>query len=163
MTNELRKTLGRNMRFAQMNNNIDNQIKQLQTRTSYDAGAQMQIDSLKQQRAINEQQMQQPMSEQEYANYDDNGDYIGSTSQQSSAGQQNTGGIGQAFTDGINHAAQGISLGWSDEALGAIGGSGRVMANCIMRVAGQNVNGESFRGEWIYKILQLFSFINQRH
>ena len=65
MTNELRKMLGRNMRFAQMNNDIDNQIKQLQTRTSYDAGAQMQIDSLKQQRALNEQQMQQPMSEQE--------------------------------------------------------------------------------------------------
>lgn len=28
MTNELRKMLGRNMRFAQMNNDIDNQIKQ---------------------------------------------------------------------------------------------------------------------------------------
>ena len=55
------------MRFAQMNNDIDNQIRQLQTRTSYDVNAQTQIDTLKQQKALNEQQMQQPMSEQEYA------------------------------------------------------------------------------------------------
>ena len=146
--NELRKTLGRNMRFAQMNSDIDNQIRQLQARTSYDVNAQMQINALEQQRALNEQQMQQPMTEQEYASYDDNGDYIGSTPQQSAAAQPNTGGFGQAFIDGINHAAQGASLGWSDEAFGAIGGAGRVMANGIMRAFGQNVNGESFGDAW---------------
>lgn len=148
MTNELRKTLWRNMRFVQMNNEIDEQIRQLQARTSYDADAQMQVDVLQQQKVLNEQQMQQPMTEQEYALYDDNGNYIGNDAQQSSVTQQNTGGIGQVVVDGINHAAQGTSLGWSDEAFGAIGGTGRVMANGLMRAAGQNVNGESFGDAW---------------
>ncbi len=148
MTNELRKTLGRNMRFAQMNNDIDNQIRQLQTRTSYDVNAQTQIDALKQQKALNEQQMQQPMSEQEYASYDDNGNYIGSNAQQNSVTQQNASRIGQAITDGINHTAQGIALGWSDEAFGAVGGTGRVMANGIRRASGYDVNGESFGDAW---------------
>ena len=148
MTNELRKTLGRNMRFAQMNNDIDNQIRQLQTRTSYDVNAQTQIDALNQQKALNEQQMQQPMSEQEYASYDDNGNYIGSNAQQNSVTQQNASRIGQAITDGINHTAQGIALGWSDEAFGAVGGTGRVMANGIRRASGYDVNGESFGDAW---------------
>ena len=82
MANELRKTLGRNMRFAQMNNDIDNQIRQLQTRTSYDVNAQTQIDALNQQKALNEQQMQQPMSASEYTQYDDNGQYIGAQNTQ---------------------------------------------------------------------------------
>ena len=148
MTNELRKTLGRNMRFAQMNNDIDNQIRQLQTRTSYDVNAQTQIDALNQQKALNEQQMQQPMSEQEYASYDDNGNYIGSNAQQNSVTQQNASRIGQEITDGINHTAQGIALGWSDEAFGAVGGTGRVMADGIRRASGYDVNGESFGDAW---------------
>ena len=136
------------MRFAQMNNDIDNQIIQLQTRTSYDVNAQTQIDALNQQKALNEQQMQQPMSEQEYASYDDNGNYIGSNAQQNSVTQQNANRIGQAITDGINHTAQGIALGWSDEAFGAVGGTGRVMANGIRRASGYDVNGESFGDAW---------------
>ncbi|MBP5215766.1 MAG: hypothetical protein J6039_04335 [Alphaproteobacteria bacterium] len=146
MVNELRKTLGRNMHFAQMNNDIDNQIKDLQARTAYDANAQMQINALNQQRDLNEQQMQQPMTEQEYAQYDDNGHYIGNSARQTTP--QNINGIGQALTDGINHAAQGISLGWSDEAFGAVGGVGRVMANGVRRTLGHDVNGESFGDAW---------------
>ena len=147
MANELRKTLGRNMRFAQMNNDIDNQIRQLQARTSYDVNAQTQINALEQQKALNEQQMIQPMSKQEYDEYDDNGNYVGAQVQ-TGVPIQTSGGFGQAIADGINHAAQGASLGWSDEAFGAIGGTGRVMANGLMRVAGQNVNGESFGDAW---------------
>ena len=141
MANEIRKTLGRNMRFAQMNEDIDNQINRLR---SHNTGpdVQMQINNLMQQKALNTQQMARPMSETEYAEYDNNGQYIGNTT------KQNTGGFGQAVADGVNHAAQGASLGWSDEAFGAIGGAGRVVANGLMRVAGQNVNGESFGDAW---------------
>lgn len=148
MTNELRKTLGRNMRFARINNDIDNQIKQLQARTAYDVNAQTQINALEQQKTSNEQQMRQPMTEQEYAEYDDNGQYIGNTVQQTSATQQNTDGIGQTLTDGVNHAAQGVGLGWSDELNGAIGGIGRVAANGVMQAMGQNVNGETLGDAW---------------
>ena len=141
MANEIRKTLGRNMRFAQMNEDIDNQINRLR---SHNTGpdVQMQINNLMQQKALNTQQMARPMSETEYAEYDNNGQYIGNTT------KQNTGGFGQAVADGVNHAAQGASLGWSDEAFGAIGGAGRVVANGLMRAAGQNVNGESFGDAW---------------
>ena len=130
------------MYYTQLNENIDEQIRQLQARTAYDVNAQMQINDLLRQKSINEQQMMQPMSAAEYDEYDDNGQYIGNTA------QQNTGGFGQAVTDGVNHAAQGASLGWSDEAFGAIGGTGRVIANGLMRAAGQNVNGESFGDAW---------------
>ena len=130
------------MYYTQLNENIDEQIRQLQARTAYDVNAQMQINDLLRQKSINEQRMMQPMSAAEYDEYDDNGQYIGNTA------QQNTGGFWQAVTDGVNHAAQGASLGWSDEAFGAIGGTGRVIANGLMRAAGQNVNGESFGDAW---------------
>ena len=141
MANEIRKTLGRNMRFAQMNEDIDHQINRLRSHNT-GPNVQMQINSLMQQKALNTQQMARPMSETEYAEYDNNGQYIGNTT------KQNTGGFGQAVADGVNHAAQGISLGWSDEAFGVIGGTGRVIANGLMRATGNNVNGESFGDAW---------------
>ena len=150
MTNELRKTIGRNMRYAGMNEQIDNQIKELEKRTFFDANAEAKINVLKQQRENNLQHMEQPMTAEEYSEYDDNGEYIGnkiSTMQAQNMVTQNN-GIGQVLADGINHTAQGISLGWSDELNGAIGGVGRVAANGLMRVAGQNVNDESFGDAW---------------
>ena len=142
MVNELRKNLARNMRYAQMNEDIDNQVRKLQARTFYDVNTQMQINTLEQQKALNEQLMHQPMTAEEYEEYDDNGQYIGNTVQQSQMLQQNTGGFGQSVLDGINHAVQGASLGWSDEAFGAIGGIGRVAANGLMHATGNNVNGK---------------------
>jgi hypothetical protein len=121
MTNELRKTLGRNMRFAQINEDIDNQIRQLQARNSYDVNAQMQINALEQQKALNEQQMQQPMSAAEYAEYDDNGRYIG-TGIPTQVQPQSNNDFKQMALDGMKHFAQGASLGWSDEAYGAAHG-----------------------------------------
>jgi hypothetical protein len=147
MTNELRKTIGPNMRYVDMNEQIDNQIKELEKRAFYDFNVQAQISALKQQKAANEQLMVQPMTEQEYAEYDDNGQYIGNTIQQTPALQQNN-SIGQMAMDGVNHLAQGSSLGWSDELNGIYGGAGRVIANGLMRAAGQNVNGESFSDAW---------------
>lgn len=121
MANELRKTLGRNMRFAQINEDIDNQIRQLQARNSYDVNAQMQINALEQQKALNEQQMQQPMSAAEYAEYDDNGRYIG-TGMPTQVQPQSNNDFKQMALDGMNHFAQGASLGWSDEAYGVAHG-----------------------------------------
>ena len=64
MANELRKTLGRNMRYAAMNKQIDSQIQQLQARAATDLNAQSQINDLQQQRAANFQQMSAPMTAQ---------------------------------------------------------------------------------------------------
>ena len=149
MAYELRKTLGRNMRFAQMNKAIDNQINRLQSHNT-GPNVQMQINSLMQQKALNTQQMARPMSETEYAEYDDSGQYIGNTI------QQNTGGFGQAVADGVNHAAQGVSLGWSDEAFGAIGGVGMTDTNNPAEYAiniGLNTAG-SIAGEKFGSILE---------
>ncbi len=143
MANDLRKLIGRNLRYTQMNEKIDNAIKQLQGNTSPEA--QMQLNALKQQRQNVSYLMSQPMTEEEYAQYDDGGHYIGNNAQQT---PQNSGGFGQAIADGINHAAQGVSLGWSDEAFGAIGGIGRVIANGVRRGFGKDVNGESFGDAW---------------
>ena len=148
MTNELRKTLGRNMRFAKMNENIDNQIRQLQAQSSYDVNAQAQINALERQKYLNKQQMQQPMSEIEYEQYDDNGQYIGGQGVQQKMQTEQANGLGQKTLDAVNHAAQGIGLGWSDELNGVIGGVGNVLANGVMRAFGQDVNGESFGDAW---------------
>ena len=148
MTNELRKTLGRNMRFAKMNENIDNQIRQLQAQGSYDVNTQAQINALERQKYLNKQQMQQPMSEIEYEQYDDNGQYIGGQDVQQKMQTEQANGLGQKTLDAVNHAAQGIGLGWSDELNGVIGGAGNVLANGVMRAFGQDVNGESFGDAW---------------
>ncbi|MBR1399200.1 MAG: hypothetical protein IJ564_03365 [Alphaproteobacteria bacterium] len=148
MTNELRKTLGRNMRFAKMNENIDNQIRQLQAQSSYDVNTQAQINALERQKYLNKQQMQQPMSEIEYEQYDDNGQYIGGQGVQQKMQTEQANGLGQKTLDAVNHAAQGIGLGWSDELNGVIGGVGNVLANGVMRAFGQDVNGESFGDAW---------------
>lgn len=148
MANELRKTLGRNMRFAKANENIDNQIKQLQAQSFYDVNTQAKINVLEQQKNLNKQQMQQPMSASEYAQYDDNGQYIGAQNTQQIMQSKQTNGLGQKTVDTVNHAAQGIGLGWSDEINGIIGGAGHVLANGIMRVFGQDVSGESFGDAW---------------
>ena len=143
MANELRKTLGRNMRYAAMNKQIDSQIQQLQARAATDLNAQSQINALQQQRAANLQQMSAPMNAQEYNEYDDNGYYIGNSTQ-----QQDNNSIGQMMLDGVNHFAQGTSLGWSDEMMGVIGGTGRVIGNGIARAKGYPVNGETFSDAW---------------
>lgn len=148
MTNELRKTLGRNMRFAKMNENIDNQIRQLQAQGSYDVNTQAQINALERQKYLNKQQMQQPMSEIEYEQYDDNGQYIGGQGVQQKMQTEQANGLGQKTLDAVNHVAQGIGLGWSDELNGVIGGVGNVLANGVMRAFGQDVNGESFGDAW---------------
>ena len=95
MANELRKTLGRNMRFAKANENIDNQIKQLQAQSFYDVNTQAQINALEQQKNLNKQQMQQPMSASEYTQYDDNGQYIGAQNTQQIMQSKQTNGLGQ--------------------------------------------------------------------
>lgn len=123
MTDDLRKTLGRNMRYAQMNDQIDREIEQLRGNNSPEA--QMRINALQQQRDANYQQMQQPMTAQEYAQYDDNGYYVGESGQ-SEAQQQNSNGFRQMVNDGITHMAQGATLGWSDEAHGVMGGVKRM-------------------------------------
>ena len=146
MVNELRKTIGRNMRYADMNNQIDNQIGQLQARAAYDLNAQAQINALQQQRNANMQVMKTPMTEQEYAEYNDDGQYIGNSSQPQTT--PNTNGAGQMMLDGINHFAQGTTLGWSDEMMGAIGGVGRVAGNGIARAMGYSVNGENYLDAW---------------
>ena len=143
MANKLRSLLGRNLRYTQMNEKLDAAIKQLQGNTNPEA--QMQLNALQQQRQNIDNLMAQPMTDAEYELYDDDGHYLGDNTQPT---QQNSGGFGQAIADGINHAAQGASLGWSDEAFGAIGGAGRVMANGVMRAFGQNVNDESFGDAW---------------
>lgn len=149
MTNELRKMLGRNMRFAQMNNDIDNQIKQLQVQAPYNTAAQMQINALQQQFEANKRQMAQPMSESEYADYDDYGQHIGNqASQTAPLNQQQNSSAGQPLTDGIGHAAQGVSLGWSDELMGVIGGTGQLMGNAIWRATGHSTNGETLADAW---------------
>lgn len=101
------------MPYTQLNENIDEQIRQLQARTAYDENAQMQINDLLHQKSINEQQMMQPMSAAEYDEYDDNGQYIGNQAQIPMQTQPSA-GFGQTLVDGVNHTAQGISLGWSD-------------------------------------------------
>ncbi len=143
MENKLRRLVGRNLRYTQMNEQLDFAIKQLQN--NFSPEAQMQLNALKQQRQNIDNLMAQPMTDAEYELYDDDGHYLGNNPPPT---QQNSGGFGQAIADGINHAAQGVSLGWSDEAFGAIGGAGRVMANGVMRAFGQNVNGESFGDAW---------------
>ena len=143
MENKLRRLLGRNLRYTQMNEKLDAAIQQLQGNSSPEA--QMQLNALQQQRQNIDNLMAQPMTDAEYELYDDDGHYLGDNPPPT---QQNSGGFGQAIADGINHAAQGASLGWSDEAFGAIGGAGRVMANGVMRAFGQNVNGESFGDAW---------------
>lgn len=75
MTNDLRKLIGRNLRYTRMNDKIDNAIKQLQGNASPEA--QMQLNALKQQRQNVSYLMSQPMTEEEYAQYDDGGHYIG--------------------------------------------------------------------------------------
>lgn len=116
-------------------------VKQLQDNTSLEA--QMQLNALRQRRQNIDNLMAQPMTEQEYAQYDDNGHYVGNNLQ-----SQNTSGVEQAITDCINHAAQGVSLGWSDEAFGAVGGTGQVIANGLWRTAGHSTNGEGFKEAW---------------
>lgn len=143
MANKLRRLLGRNLRYTQMNEQLDAAIQQLQGNTSPEA--QMQLNALKQQRQNIDNLMAQPMTDAKYELYDDDGHYLGNNPQQT---QQNAGGFTQTVVDGINHTAQGVSLGWSDEAFGAIGGVGRAAANGIMRSFGQNVNGESFADAW---------------
>jgi len=149
MINKLRRTLGRNMQYTKANEEIDKQIVQLQIRAPFDLNSQAQIDALKQQRENNLQSMSQPMTAEEYDEYDDNGEYIGNQSAMStsdSATQDSS--IAQTAIDGVNHFAQGAGLGWSDELNGIIGGAGRVAANGLMRATGNNVNGESFGDAW---------------
>lgn len=62
--------------------------------------------------------------------------------------QQNTYGNWSLLTDAVGHTAQGASLGWYDEGLGIIGGTGRVLANGTMRTLGRPVNNESFADAW---------------
>jgi len=132
MANELRKTLGRNMRYANMNEQIDNQIKELEKRTFFDVNAKAQIDALKQQRENNLQYMSQPMTAEEYDEYDDNGEYIGDqSSMPASDFTTQDSDIGQTAIDGVNHFAQGASLGWSDELNGVIGGAGYTNENTL--------------------------------
>lgn len=87
---------------------------------------------------MNKKCMEQPLSAAEYEEYNDKENYIGKPIQNN---QQEGDGFWQAVLDGVNHTAQGVSLGFSDEACGVLGGVGRVLANGIMRAAGQNVNG----------------------
>ena len=149
MINKLRRTLGRNMQYAKINEEIDKQIAQLQMRTPFDLDSQMQIDVLQQQRENNLQHMNQPMTAEEYDEYDDNGEYIGNqSSMPASDFATQDSNIGQTAIDGVNHFAQGASLGWSDELNGIIGGAGRVAANGLMRATGNNANGESFGDAW---------------
>lgn len=146
MVNELRKTLGRNMRYAQINEQIDNQIKLLQAHASYDIYAQDKIDVLQKQKEANLQHMHQPMSEQEYTEYNDNGQYIGNKKQEEQFILNNN--LGQKMLDGTNHVAQGISLGWSDELFGVIGGAGNVLANALMQASGNNLTSETLDEAW---------------
>ena len=148
MTNELRKLLGRNMRYVQINNELDNEISRLEARRTYDLSAGPQIEVLKQQQEANNHKLNQPMSPAEYEEYDDYGNYIGNKGLQNQTEIQGLGGFGQALSDATNHFAQGASLGWSDELNGVIGGVGRVMANGVMRFLNQNVNGEDFGDAW---------------
>ncbi|MBR3501455.1 MAG: hypothetical protein IKO06_00955, partial [Alphaproteobacteria bacterium] len=128
---------------------IDKQIAQLQMRTPFDLDSQVQIDALQQQRENNLQHMNQPMTAEEYDEYDDNGEYTGNqSSMPASDFATQDSNIGQTAIDGVNHLAQGASLGWSDELNGVIGGAGRVAANGLMRATGNNANGESFGDAW---------------
>jgi len=132
MINKLRRTLGRNMQYTKANEEIDKQIVQLQIRAPFDLNSQAQIDALKQQRENNLQSMSQPMTAEEYDEYDDNGEYIGNQSAMStsdSATQDSS--IAQTAIDGVNHFAQGAGLGWSDELNGVIGGAGYTNENTL--------------------------------
>ncbi|MBR1904821.1 MAG: hypothetical protein IJ824_06580 [Alphaproteobacteria bacterium] len=142
MVNELRKNIGRSMRYVDMNEQIDNQIKELEKRTFFDLNAEAQINALKQQKAVNEQLMRQPMTAQEYEEYDDNGEYIGHqamVAQAQNYTSQNN-GIGQMAMDGVNHLAQGASLGWSDELHGVMGG----VKNMYENWQGNNLTGDNY-------------------
>jgi hypothetical protein len=149
MVNELRKNIGRSMRYVDMNEQIDNQIKELEKRTFFDLNAEAQINALKQQKAVNEQLMRQPMTAQEYEEYDDNGEYIGHQTMvaqaqnlipqaQNYTSQNN--GIGRMAMDGINHLAQGMTLGWSDELHGVMGG----VKNMYENWRGNNLTGDNY-------------------
>ena len=149
MVNELRKNIGRSMRYVDMNEQIDNQIKELEKRTFFDLNAEAQINALKQQKAVNEQLMRQPMTAQEYEEYDDNGAYIGNQAMvaqaqnlipqvQNQASQNND--IGQMVMDGVNHLAQGMTLGWSDEAHGVMGG----VKNMYENWRDNNLTGDNY-------------------
>ncbi len=149
MVNELRKNIGRSMRYVDMNEQIDNQIKELEKRTFFDLNAEAQINALKQQKAVNEQLMRQPMTAQEYEEYDDNGAYIGHQTMvaqaqnlipqaQNQASQNND--IGQMVMDGVNHLAQGMTLGWSDEAHGVMGG----VKNMYENWRDNNLTGDNY-------------------
>lgn len=137
MANELRKNIARNMRLAEENDWIDDQIQKYEGKT--DMQSQGYIDNLLNTREANEQKMISPMSEEEYQDYNDNGDYVPALKNQDSFFKKS----GATLLDGVNHFAQGASLGWSDEANGLIGGIGGVAANGIVRAFGGNVNGES--------------------
>ena len=50
--------------------------------------------------------------------------------------------------DGANHVAQGVSLGWSDELFGVIGGAGNVFANSLLQASGHDLNGETLNNAW---------------
>lgn len=145
MTNDLRKNIARNMRYAQMNDMLDAQIRQLQSNGSPEA--QTQINNLKQQRDANYRQMQQPMSAQEYAEYDDYGRYLGNQTPQyqprNFSPQQSENDLMQKTLDGMSHTAHGVSLNWSDKMLGVIGGVGEAAANGLWRMSGHSANGEN--------------------
>ena len=137
MANELRKNIARNMRLAEENDWIDDQIQKYEGKT--DMQSQGYVDNLLNTREANKQRMISPMSEAEYQDYNDNGDYIPALKNKDGLLKQ----AGEAVVDGINHFAQGASLGWSDEANGLIGGVGGAAANGVVRAFGGNVNGES--------------------
>ena len=159
MAYELRKTLGRNMRFAQMNKDIDNQINRLQSHNT-GPNVQMQINSLMQQKALNTQQMARPMSETEYAEYDDSGQYIGNTT------QQNTGGFGQAVANGViggvgmtdnnTPAEYGINIGLNTA--GSIAGEkfGSILGDRMKSVFGKNSKNLSFGATNLSKPARVF-------
>lgn len=139
MTNELKKNIARNMHYLEMNDKIDAQIKKLKGVNTSEA--QLLIDNLQKRRDENYKHMQAPMSEDEYKEYDNNGEYIGQPKETSNS-------FKEKVFDGINHAAQGTSLGWSDEMTGVIGGVGRVVANTARRGLGYSVGGESIKDAW---------------
>lgn len=136
MTNELRKNIARNMRYAEANGKMNEEIEYLRN----NGGSEERINALQKRCDENYQKMMTPMTESEYAEYDDNGDYKGRENKAED--------ILRTAADGVNHMAQGISLGWSDEMTGAIGGAGRVIANTARRVGKKSVNGESFTDAW---------------
>ena len=132
------KSISRNMRLAEMNNQVQRQINELRSSSALGtAQEQAQLLALQQKQEDIRRQMVQPMSAAEAAQYDNNGTYIG----------QPENDLLQKGYDAATQAAQGISFGWSDELNGAIGGAGRVLANGVMQTTGTPMN-ESLGESW---------------